>query len=164
MAYPAGEAGEVVREFDAAARAVLGDPSVWAEEAERPSLAPLPWPLRRGGQGYGQLLRYLCELLVEDVLATMREAGREPPPEDVGHPEFQWVLRVVKRAADAGDAALVAKFGGTGRLSIKRDLDNFVKRLRAEEAVRSGLPRGEAFSRLGLSRAGAYRALGRPRK
>ena len=161
----AQDAAELLALIEAAARSVLHDPAVWAEEAARTDAQPLPWPIRAGRSGYAQLLRILATVAVDQVLGAMRaaEGPERTPTADSRLAEFQVVLRVVKRYVDAADTALCSRFGGTGRMSIKRELVNIARELSAEAAIRSGTPRAEAFKSAGISRAGAYRALHRKR-
>lgn len=161
---PRGEAGDLLRVYDDAARPILGDLSVWADEARRDGAAPLPWPLRVDGKGYQQLFRILAVSMIENALDALREAhGPAAVPNDPSSHFFQVILRVARRATDAGEQALLQRFGGSGRMSVKRDLLNWAKKRDADAAIRSGLPRDEAFRQAGLSRAGAYRALHRKR-
>jgi hypothetical protein len=170
LAGLAQERAELAREllavFDAAAQPILGDPAVWAEEATREAPAYLPWPLQPRGKGEAQLMRWLAAATVANVLAAIEEAHGPQwvPPEDQADESFQMVLRVAYRATNAGQAALRARFGGAGRLSIKREIINLSRELRAEAAIRSGQPRLEAFMTAGLSKTGAYVALHRRRR
>ena len=182
--YPTGDAGEILRIFDAATQPVLGNPAVWAEERARVDAPDLPWPLKRTGKDYERLMRHLVERVVDNVLDAMRQDTlnvvtpegirvRVPntgargfaavPAQNPKLADFQIVLRVVKRATDTAEAALSQRFGGTGRISTRRDMVNYLKRMEAERAIRSGLPRDEAFRKAGLARSTAYRVLGRKR-
>ena len=158
-------ARELLAVFDAAAQPILGDLAVWAEEARRDGAAPLPWPQPLRGEGYPQLLRILFATTVDSALQAIEQqhglqwVPREDPAED----DFQWVLRVAKRATDAGDLALSRRFGGAGLLSIKRELLKMARERQAEAALRSGQRRAAAFGDVGLSKPGAYRALRRLR-
>lgn len=80
-----------------------------------------------------------------------------PPPLPPG-----FAHALARRMDSAGLTAVQQRFG-TEPLHMKRDLDNWLKALRADKAVQSGIPRQEAFRRAGLSRAAAYRALRRQR-
>jgi hypothetical protein len=161
----ASEARELLAVYDAAAQSILGDPAVWAEESARTGALPLPWPLPAVGRGYPQLLRIFAVAAVQNVLDCIRIAhgAGAVPASDPADPHFQLILRVVKRAGDAADRALCERFGGTGRLSVKRELLKLVRERDAEAAVRSGAPRSQAFEQTGMSRAAAYRALRRSR-
>jgi hypothetical protein len=160
------EARELLAIYDAAAQSVLGDPAVWAEESARADAPALPWPLPATGHGYPHLLRVFAVATVENVLDRIRIAhgATAAPASDPDNPHFQVILRVVKRAGDKADQALCARFGGTGRLSVKRELLKLGRERDAESAVRSGDPRSQAFEKAGISRAAAYRALSRARK
>jgi len=161
----ASEARELLAVYDAAARSILGDPAVWVEESTRTGAPVLPWPLAASGRGYPQLLRILAIASVENVLDCIRLAhgASAVPASNPADPDFQLILRVVKRAVDAADQALRKRFGGTGRLSVKRELVKLARERDAEAAIRSGAPRTQAFEKAGLSKAAAYRALRRSR-
>jgi hypothetical protein len=159
-------ARELLAVFDGAAQPILGDAAVWIEEAWRDGAAPLPWPLQQRGEGEAQLMRWLAAATVLNVLRAIAEAdGPEwVPPEDPADESFQMVLRVAYRATDAGQAALRERFGGAGRLSIKREILNLSRELQAEATLKSGARRIEGFKAAGLSKTAAYRALHRRRK
>jgi hypothetical protein len=159
-----------------AMRQVLGDRTVWAQEAARTDAAPLPWPPADRVAGYPGLLRVLAITAVEDVLGAIVEAAAGPQPVDdprfrrrlqevvdaldPDDPDAQIVLRVVRRALAAADRELVRRLSGN-RLDGKRDYHNWLKRQEVDAAIRSGMPRAEALRLLPLSRAAAYRAMKR---
>lgn len=165
-------------------QATLGDEAVWAEEAARADAAPLVWPPRFGGaEGRAGLLASLAVAAAENVLVSMYEArSGAPEPEDprwrarlrcvVDHldpaaDDVQIMFRVIARAVARADAALVRQFGGakgSRRLTGKREWTNWLKAEEVDRAVRCGLSRGEALQALGISRAGAYRAMNRAKK
>ena len=162
--WPKNDLTEVLAVFEAAALEVLGDIDIWAEEARRERWAPLPWPVALQEEGYPRLLQAFVLGIVENVLGDMRATGWIPPdPSTPESWEFQVLLRVVKRAVDAGDLAMRKHSGGMGRLSGKRELENYFKREAVDAAIRSGLPRAQAFRDLGMSKASAYRAMKRNR-
>jgi hypothetical protein len=160
------DARELLAIVDSAARSVLGDEAAWSEESARAIAPALPWPVPVTGQGYPQLLRMFFVQAVDDVLDCIRIAhgAAAVPACDPDDPHFQVILRVAKRAIDAADWELRGRFGGTGRMPIKRALLKLARERDAELAVRSGSPRGKAFEDVGLSKAAAYRALRRARK
>ncbi|MBK7459109.1 MAG: hypothetical protein IPJ42_12065 [Betaproteobacteria bacterium] len=159
-------ARELLAVFDAAARPILGDLAVWVEEAGRDGPAPLPWPLQPVGTSEAQLLGCFAAATVANALQAIEQAHGPQwvPPEDPADEGFQWVLRVACRATDAGQAALRARFGGAGRLSIKREILKLAHELQALAAVRPDMKRGAGFKAAGLSKSAAYRALHRRRK
>lgn len=161
---PVGDFEAMLQTFEAAAFPVFTDRAVWMQEAQRDAV-PLPWPLRRDYSGYEGMLRlYARELVNLALVSAGAVLGWSEVPTDPMRREFQVVLRVVKRAVDAGDAAVLDRFGGAGRLGDKREWQNKVKAQLVDAAVRSGLPRAKALEileRLGLSRAAAYRAMTR---
>lgn len=161
---PAGDAGELFEVFYDAAIPVLSDENLWMAETQRVGATPLPWPFvdaPGGNNAWPQLVQRLAASLVDVALHAIHTAHGEAIPEDPEAADFQVILRVAARASSAGADALVARFGGAGRISIKRDVENYLKWIHAEEAIRSGLPRKEAFERAGISRQSAYRALKR---
>lgn len=167
---------------DRALQGVLGDPAVWAEESARADAVPLSWPPRIEAEGRAQLLQVMAMAAAESVLAAMWMAQTgEPEPTDPrwrallsdlaaqldpDDPAVQQLLRVVRRAVMAADAAIVRDFGGTRgarRLTGKREWMNWAKAEEVDQAVRARLKRGEALEALGMSRAAAYRAMHRDR-
>jgi hypothetical protein len=147
-----------------AMQAVLGDRQAWIDEAANTAAAPLPWPLQARGEGYPQLLRILAVTAVDSTLAAMREADSIVIVADPANADFQLVLRMVRRAVDAADAAMKTAFGGkrgTHRLSGKREFHNWLKARDVEAAVRAGGKRADALAGLTMSRAAAYRAMKR---
>ena len=167
---------------DRALQGVLGDPAVWAEEAARADAVPLSWPPQIEAEGRAQLLQAMAMAAAESVMASMWMAGTgEPEPTDPRwraqlseltaqldprDAAVQQVLRVVRRAVLAADAALVQGFGGTRgarRLTGKREWMNWAKAEAVDQAVRARLKRGKALEALGMSRAAAYRAMHRDR-
>jgi hypothetical protein len=163
---PKGEFAEAMKLADTAMQRVLGDAAVWIEEAQRPDPAPLPWPLKPASDTYARLLQEMIRQCVVNVMAAMAQAHQHALAVDPQDPEFQWVLRVVKRAVDEADQALLYVYStptSRYRLSGKRDFINWIKGQEVEAAVRSGLPRAEALAKLGFSRAAAYRAMKRKR-
>lgn len=163
-APPDNEFTSALAAADRAMQRVLGDRQTWVDEAAASGAAPLPWPLQARGEGYPQLLRILAATAVDTVLQAMREADGIEVEVDPHDPQFQIVLRMVRRAVDAADAELREQFGGkrgTHRVSGKREFHNWLKQREVDAAVRSGLPRAEALASLGFSRAAAYRAMKR---
>ncbi len=164
LAQLAQERAETAREllavFDAAAQPVLGNPAVWVEESRRDNAEPLPWPLQSRGEGEAQLLRIFAAATVENVLQAIEYAHGPQwvPTVDPSDPDFQYVLRVARRAVDAAAIALRARFGGTGRLSIKRELVNLMRERVATEAYKMGRMDTAAAAAGGLSRTAAYDA------
>ena len=163
----AQEREECMREFlavfHATVQPIWGSRSVWDQEAARLDATPLPWPLRMHGEGFAQLMRALAAASVDTVRdAIARTRGPQAvPPEDPTDPAFQMILRVVKRACDAAEVALCARFGGSGPLPLKRELLKLARANDADRAIRSGMPRAQAFKAAGISKAAAYRALRR---
>jgi len=156
----------LIEVFDAAAQPIQGDPAVWDEEGRCEAPVALPWPVQARGEGYEQLLRILFASTVDNILDAIEVAhgAQRVPPEDPTDKDFQRLLRVAKRATDAGDAALRQEFGGADRLSIKRELMNIVREQLAQAAVDSGRPLRETFEAAGLSKTAAYKALQRRRQ
>jgi hypothetical protein len=152
--YPPGDVGEVLELIDRASRDVIGDASVWREEADREGALPLPWPLAKS-KGYPQFLVFLAELYFDFIIATFEE---RPPPLRMKEPQV--VLRVVQRAVSRAEELLVDRFGGGGRLSLKRAWTSWLKELAVAAADR--LPtRAEraAFLRdRGITKSAASRA------
>ncbi len=149
--------------FDAAAQRILGDPAVWVEESCRVDPEPLPWPLQARGEGWAQLLRIFAAAVVDNILHAIGQAhgAQWVPPQDPADDGFQLVLRVARRATDAGASALRAHFGGQGRMSIKRELVKLFREQVAEAASNSGMSRRQAFAAAGLGKTAAYDALRR---
>lgn len=162
------EAALFLSTWDAVFGRVAGDPAVWAEESERGAAPSLPWPLKRAGDGYAQLLRIVCATNVDGMLAEIEADGIDMTPmRDPGSADFQLVLRVAKRVTDAVDVALREAFStperSSGRLSIKRALMNWAVEVEAAAAARAAGPKRQAFAGRGLSKTAAYRALIRTR-
>ena len=82
--------------FDDAARPILGDPAVWAEEACRIYSEPLPWPLQGRGKGWAQLLRILAAAVVDNIMHCIEQAHGTQwvPPTDPADDGFQVVTLV----------------------------------------------------------------------
>lgn len=169
LARLAEERAEAAREllavFDAAAQPILGNAAVWVEESRRDNAEPLPWPLQSRGEGEAQLLRIFAAATVESVLQAIEDAHGPQwvPPEDPSDPDFQYVLRVARRAVDAAAVALRARFGGAGRLSIKRELMNLLRERDASDAFKTGRLNMANAAACGMSRTAAYDALNRAR-
>ena len=164
MKHPDGEFASVLAVADAAMLAVLGDFAAWAAEAAHEAAEPLPWPLPDKGEGYPQLLRILAVTAAEGALQAIEQQHGYIVPADAGDAEFQMVLRVVKRAVDAAEAAVRNQFGGIRgghRLTDKLEFHNWLKKLEVEAAVKSGQPPKQALKGLSISRAAAYRAMRR---
>ncbi|MBX3633942.1 MAG: hypothetical protein KF683_00860 [Rubrivivax sp.] len=164
--YPPGEAGELLSIVDTACRRVLGDRAIWDQEAAREDPAPLPWPPQQRGKGFPQLMRIFAMAAVDTVLQSIADAngpGRVPPA-DPASPDFQLVLRVVSRAVSAAEAELVQRFGGTGRMSLKRGLAKWAAECEVDRIRRAGGGAVEGFKAAGLSKSAAYRADKRARE
>jgi hypothetical protein len=156
---PEGEAGEVWLTFHKAAFPTLNSIDVWAEERARIDAAPLPWPLA-DGDGHVGLVRYLIAQSVALVLHLLEQrlGPERVPPEDPTDAEFQCVLRVVQRASAVGEAALVKHYGGSGRLSVRRDFDNWRKECLVAQALSTGTSLPRLAAAAGMSLAAAKRA------
>jgi hypothetical protein len=163
--YPKGDAGELFKLTDEAAKRVMSDLDVWAEEADRANVEPLPWPLVHveAGAAEAEFHRLFAEAAVNTLMQMVVAYVGAAPPRDAANAEFQVVLRIAKRATDAAHAAAVSRFGGTGRLSTRRALNTWLDARAAEAAIVAGGKRDDAFAAVGLSRAAAYRALKRGR-
>lgn len=165
--YPTGDAGELFKLMDDAAKAVLSDRNVWLEEAQRTGAEAVPWPLKHdqgatGEAGYAELLRHCMENAVQLIVELTAKVTKEAPiQQDHSQLEFQTVLRIAMRATEAADKAARTRFGGTGRLSIKRAHDKWMTERAVEAAIESGEKRDTAFERAGKSRSAAYRAMQR---
>ena len=166
----AQDRAEVARDLlavvDAAALPILADPAVWIEEASREDTRAIAWPLQGPETSEAQLLRYFATETVRIVLQTIEEAHglQWVPQEDPADKDFQLVLRVVRRAIDQTSIAMRARFGGAGRMSIKRELMNIMKERTAAEAFKAGKLDVQAAAEGGMSRSATYRALHRPRR
>lgn len=154
--YPQGDAGEVARAWETACREIAGDPAVWSEEAR--DAAPLPWPVDGAPyKGYDGLLRILYLETVDQLLACMAEYGWPAPPKDRADAGFQQVLRVAKRVIVKLDKALVDRFGGSGRLAVKRALQNWLRErdVRAADRLPTRAERAAALNAAGIKRSAA---------
>ena len=147
--------------------AILCDPKAWLVEAGNHGARPLAWPRPVEGRGYKRFVAWTFNELVEGAMQAMRESD-EPaeliPPMDPMDPVFQVVLRLAQRTIEEWDKRVVQEFRGlVGPISGRREFLKALKLARVHEAVRSGLPRGEALKRLqqehGISRAAAYRRM-----
>jgi len=160
------DAEEILELLEHCIQREAGDWGAWEEESARQDAERIAWPQQSTGKGYPQLLRCLFGITVGHIREAMGEAlGPEcVPEEDPRSGDFQLVLRIAKRVVVATDAELVARFGGTGRMSIKRDLINLFRERAAAEAVASGHRRAAAFRASGISQAALYRAIARARQ
>jgi hypothetical protein len=156
-------APDFLARWDEAAEVVLADPDVWLEEARRTDAPMVPWPPRLAPRGWLQALGLLAEGKAVEVyfqIAGGPFGDMLLPPMIGTDPDFQMLLRVVLRAADAGQAALVAHYGGD-RLSLAREYQKMQREVDAELARRAGGGVRAGFKAAGLSPSAAYRAEGR---
>jgi hypothetical protein len=161
--------GAAISTYHAAAWQVLNDPAAWAQEAQRAGAAPLPWPPPMPATQAGRLFRLLVMADVDVVLCLLHINGDPLSPGLVpgaDDPKMQTVLRVARRSMLAGEAAVVAAFGGA-RITGKRDYLNATREQWAEVALalarRDGLTRDEAFALLDIPRRQGFRAIKRRR-
>ena len=150
--------------WDDAAEAVLADPEVWLEEAARTDAPLVPWPPRLAPSGWRQAMGMLAQDKVMQVYVqiTAGPIGDMLPSMVPTAPFFQGLLRVVLRAADAGQAALAKHYGGE-RLSLAREFQKMQCEVDAELARRPGGGVRAGFKAAGLSPSAAYRAEARQR-
>lgn len=162
-------AEEVRNIIDSTVQRILGDPVVWVEEASREGAPPLPWPCSMRGKGFAQLMGMVFDTAVENVLQAIEDdrGAQWAPPRDTADEDFQRVLQLAKRATDSAEIELRKRFGGTGRVPLKRELLKLVREHEAEVANRTAKQGGAArkeFAAAGLSKSAAYRALIRARE
>lgn len=164
MSGPTGRIADAIAAYHAASAAVWNDERVWIEERASTESRLMAWPRPYEGTQANRLLSVLFNSDVDVLLAILKE--RAAPdllpawPPDVRDPKMQVLLRVVQRSMDAGNAAIVAGFGGL-ELNGMRDFKNDAMEKLAEMAWRSGLPRAKAFAAFGIAKRRGYRAAGR---
>jgi hypothetical protein len=163
---PPSEFSEAVRLYHEAAGPLLFDPRIWEEESARANAPRLTRPRSRGTQ-FGRLLAVLANADIDVLLALLKfdDDPRSPawPPCD-DDPKLQVLLRVVQRSQAAGEAALVAAFGGeriTGRRHYVNQVNEQAVTHALQLARRHGLTRDQAFELLALPRRQAFRAAAR---
>lgn len=143
---------------------VLDDPLVWSQENANPEPRRLAWPRPYEGSQNNRNFSLWFNADVDVVLVILKE--RQDPmapnwPPDVRDPKMQVVLRVMQRAMEAGEAALVAEFGaefGGERVFGKRDFKNRVVEETAAEALRLQMTRSEASAMTGIGLRRGQRA------
>lgn len=151
LTYPDGEIGELLRVYVEAFTASLCDPRTWSAAADEDAPAAGDSLLARlGAELIPSISESLSPVLVELGVVEAAVAA------ELG-------ALVARRASVDAERAVTERFGGQ-QIHMSRDVSNWLKRLRADAAIRSGLPRDEAFKLAGLSRAAAYRALNRKRR
>lgn len=163
MAGQTGNFGAAIEVYQRASSAVLFDAVIWQQEANNQDQRLLQWPRPAGGTQSDRLLSVLFNADVEVLLFLLADAGdaRIPNwPLDLNDPKMQVLLRVVQRSMDVGWRAMVAEFGGL-ELSGRRRYKNEVMESLSDLALRSGLPRGDAFAALGIGRRQGFRSLKR---
>lgn len=138
---------------------------VWAEETLREGARPLGWPRPSGRDGWigaqDVAFTIFVAMSIED---WPKEDPRGTPPFDQQDPRFQTVLRVAQRALDEFIKTAIGELGGIGRLPGKRAAMNEIKAILVEQALRSGMPRGEAYAAVGLTKQSVSRAQKRERE
>lgn len=157
----------VTHAYSAAAWRVVNDSEVWADELQRRRAGRLPWPPPLPSTKWDRLCHWLLVHHVELMLLILHASrdpvspGLQPFADD---PKMQVVLRVARRAAAKGEAAVIEAWGGE-RITVARDYKNLVIEQRAELALQAahqrGLTRDEAFALFGLPRRQAFRAIKR---
>ena len=163
MSGPTGSIADAIAEYHAASLAVWDDEAVWIEERASAERRLMAWPRPYKGTKANHWLSALFNADVDLLLAILKE--RDDPespawPPDTRDPKMQVLLRVVQRSMVAGNAAIVAGFGGL-ELNGKRDYTNGVMEALADLAWRSGLPRAKAFDTFGIAKRRGYRAIKR---
>lgn len=162
MAGLTGAIGAAIAVYQRTSRAVLFDAVIWQQEARNPDRRLLQWPRPAEGTQSDRLLSVLFNADVDVLLYLFEDEGdaRMPTwPPDVHDPKMQVLLRV-QRSMDVGWRAMVAGFGGL-ELSGWRRYKNEVMASLSELALRSGLPRDDAFAALGIGRRQGFRSLKR---
>lgn len=169
MAGQTGRIAEAISAYHAASWAVLTSDEAWQQEAASDERRLMAWPRPRGGTQLNRLLSVLFDSDVDVLLVLLRACDdpRSPTwPPDVRDPKMQALLRVAQRAMQAGEAAMVEKFGGL-ELSGVRDFRNAVNERLADYALdvaaKTGWTRDEAFSFAGLPRRLGFRSVKRMR-
>lgn len=155
-----------IRAYLSASLPVWNDEAVWREEQASAERRLLPWPRPYEGTQFNRLLSVLFNSDVDVLLVLLKERDDSFSPAwppSAHDPKMQALLRVVQRSMQAGEAAMVNAFGGE-RVTGRREYLNRVNDACVSWALASGLPRAEAFELVGVSRAGAYRAMHRPRR
>jgi len=161
----------ILQAFREASRTVWNDPAAWIEERDSADARLLVWTRPVEGTGYEQLLAALFNAEVDFILVIL-EAREHPAlpdfPPDINDPKFQVVLRVMHRAYLRGKAAVDAfeDMPGADRVTGMKEFKADYRALAVDLIQRSGLRKemgDEAFEALGISRAAAYRAMGRRR-
>ena len=167
---PPSDFTALMQAFLDASKSIWNDPAVWIEERDRNvtdgRLLAYPLPVDQGTQ-HQQFLAVLFNGEVEVVLGIL-EHHKHPAfpgePHDVHDPRMQIVLRVMHRAIDKGEAAMVKLFGDGEIVSGRREYQNKITDDFVDLMVRSGLKRGfgdEIFALGDVSRASAYRSMAR---
>ena len=152
MAGQTASIADAIAAYHAASAAVWNDEAVWCTERASIEKRLMAWPRPYEGTQYNRLLSVLFNADVDVLLYILKE--RDDPaspawPPDARDPRMQVLLRVMQRSMEAGAAAIQRDFGGL-ELTRKRDYMNAVKESLADVAVRSGLPRAEAFALFGI--------------
>ncbi len=160
MSGPTAPIAEAIAAYHAASMAVWNDERVWREEQASTESRLMAWPRPCEGTQLNRLLSVLFNGDVDLVLCLLRErddmASPAWPP-DAHDPKMQVLLRVVQRSMVAGHAAVQAGFGGL-ELSHRRAYMTATMEALADMAVRSGLPRAEAFEAVGIAKRRGFRA------
>lgn len=167
MAGQTGRIAEAVAVYNAASWPVLSSDEAWQQEAASEERRLMAWPRPCVGTQLNRLLSILFDSDVNVMLVLLRayDDPRSPTwPPDVRDPKMQVLLRVVQRAMQAGEAAMVEKFG-LDELNGLRDFKNVVNERTAayalDVAAKTGWTRDKVFSDMGLPRRLGFRAVKR---
>jgi len=154
--------------YQPASMRVWNDHAVWRDESASGESRLLAWPRPEdAGTQFRRRLAILFNAEVDVILVWLKDQA-DPLcpawPPHVRDPKMQVLLRVVQRALEAGEAAVIAEFGGV-RITGAGPSGQFCKRI-VEEDVRvaralarsAGITLDEAFALYGLPRRRAFRA------